>query len=91
MSIVEAMTLGIPSVVGKQAGPMSWMIGTGGRLVDVTDPNAIAAATVELLTDATAFGHAHQGALAASKKFSPAVLMPQWLGLYESLAEERGR
>jgi glycosyltransferase involved in cell wall biosynthesis len=91
MSIVEAMTLGMPAVVGQQAGPMEWMIGSGGRVVDVSDAGAIADATIQLLTDHAAYDTAQRGAVEASVKFSPGELMPRWLELYSALAQERKR
>lgn len=91
MSIVEAMTLGMPAVVGRQTGPMEWMIGSGGRVVDVSDAGAIADATIQLLTDQAAYAIAQQGAFEASVKFSPGELMPRWLELYAALAQERKR
>jgi glycosyltransferase involved in cell wall biosynthesis len=91
MSIVEATTVGMPTVVGRQTGPMQWMIGSGGRVVDVRDPAAIADATIELLTDSAEYGKAQRGALEASAKFSPNVLIPKWLSLYTTLAQERER
>lgn len=91
MSIVEAMTLGMPAVVGRQTGPMEWMVGSGGRVVDVSDAGAIADAAIQLLTDQVAYGIAQQGAFEASVKFSAGHLVPRWLELYAALIQERKR
>jgi glycosyltransferase involved in cell wall biosynthesis len=89
MSIIEALSQGIPCVAGKQAGPMEWMIDSGGALVDVEDPAALASAVIKLLADDQAYEAARHGALAASRKFDPKVIMPQWLELYLRLAESQ--
>lgn len=91
MSIIEALSQGIPCVAGKRAGPMDWMIGSGGALVDVEDPAALAGAVIKLLSDKQAYEAARHGALAASRKFDPKVIMPQWLELYLRLAESQSR
>ena len=91
MSIIEAVSFGIPCVVGVQAGPMEWMIGKGGLVVDATDHAEVADATVRLLNDGFAWSKAHTGALEASRKFAPSVVTPEWLSLYERLAMMRSR
>jgi len=70
---------------------MEWMIGSGGRVVDVSDAGAIADAAIHLLTDQAAYETAQQGAVEASVKFSPGELMPRWLELYVALAQQRKR
>lgn len=52
MVIAEAMAVGVPVIGGKSSGAVPWVVGTAGQLVDVTKPDAIADATVQLLNDA---------------------------------------
>lgn len=49
--LAEAMAAGIPVVAGAASGAVPWVVGTAGRLVDVTQPEAIATALQELLLD----------------------------------------
>lgn len=49
--LIEAMSLGVPAIGGQASGAVPWVVGEGGRLVDVNDPQAIAQAALGLLTD----------------------------------------
>lgn len=51
MVIAEAMAIGVPVVAGENCGAVSWVVGSGGVLVDVKNPRAIAEAVVALLGD----------------------------------------
>ena len=53
MSIIEAMSLGIPVIGGQHSGGVPWTLANGqaGLLVDVNSPAAIAGAMVELAND----------------------------------------
>lgn len=51
--LAEALAIGIPVVAGVTSGAVPWVVGDAGRLVDVTQPESIAAALHDLLTDAT--------------------------------------
>jgi glycosyltransferase involved in cell wall biosynthesis len=52
MSILEAMSIGIPVVAGINSGAVPWVMGNGsGYLVDVTKPIEIADRLVELSND----------------------------------------
>ncbi len=53
MVLVEAMAQGTPVVGGRWSGAVPWVLGGGraGRLVDVTDPLAVATAAGRLLRD----------------------------------------
>lgn len=53
--LAEAMALGLPVVAGRASGAVPWVVGAGGLLVDVRDPQAIRAAMATLLTDAQAY------------------------------------
>ncbi len=49
MSIAEAMALGVPVIGGAHSGAVSWVVGEGGILTDVTSAEAIEQAIFELL------------------------------------------
>ena len=49
--LAEAMTLGLPLVAGERSGAVPWVVGHGGRLVDVSRPDRMADAMYALLTD----------------------------------------
>lgn len=53
MSIIEAMSVGIPVIGGHKSGGVPWTLDNGqaGMLVDVASPAAIAAAMLELARD----------------------------------------
>lgn len=48
--LAEALAVGVPVVAGIASGAVPWVVGEAGRLVDVTQPNAVAAALHDLLT-----------------------------------------
>jgi L-malate glycosyltransferase len=59
--IAEAMASGTPVVGGKSSGAVPWVIGEGGLLVDVTQPEEISNAITSLINDsayASRLGHA---------------------------------
>jgi glycosyltransferase involved in cell wall biosynthesis len=52
MTLIEAMSQGLPVVAGAHAGAVPWVLGHGraGVLVDVDDPRAIARAVEAVLS-----------------------------------------
>src|SRR5581483_4836078 len=51
LSVVEAMAAGIPVVAGSRSGAIPWVVGSGGLLVNVDQPAAIASAIASLIDD----------------------------------------
>jgi glycosyltransferase involved in cell wall biosynthesis len=51
MVVAEALAAGLPVVCGQGSGAVPWVVGEGGKLVDVTRPDDTAAAMLELLRD----------------------------------------
>ena len=49
--LAEAMAAGVPAVAGIRSGAVPWVVGEAGRLVDVTQPHAVAQALHDLLVD----------------------------------------
>lgn len=90
--LIEAMSLGVPVIGGRKSGAVPWVVGEGGRLVDVNSPRAIAEAALELLkapvTLAALSAKAKKSALA---RFSPDAVAGAYEAYYQqALAEERG-
>ena len=49
--LAEALAVGVPAVAGIRSGAAPWVVGDAGRLVDVTQPQAVAEALHDLLVD----------------------------------------
>ena len=49
--LAEAMAIGLPIVAGECSGAVPWVVGNAGKLVDVTRPQAMADAMLDLLSD----------------------------------------
>lgn len=49
--LAEALAVGVPAVAGIRSGAVPWVVGDAGRLVDVTQPHAVAGALHDLLVD----------------------------------------
>lgn len=49
--LIEAMSQGVAVIGGQTSGAVPWVVGKNGRLVDVTSPQAIAQAALDLLCD----------------------------------------
>lgn len=49
--LIEAMAQGVPVIGGRTSGAVPWVVGENGVLVDVTSPEAIAQAAIDLLRD----------------------------------------
>ncbi len=90
-ALVEAMAVGLP-VVGAAVGGIPAVIGDdeAGRLVPPDDPQALAAALVELGRDATLRAKLGEAAWARAEQFSTAVSEARLLALYAALAREKG-
>ena len=81
--IAEAMAVGLPVVAGQASGAVPWVVGEHGRLVDVHEPAAMAAAMLELLSDTPlreTLGHAARTSVAS--RFSAAAVVAKYLDLY---------
>ena len=88
--LIEAMSLGVPVVGGHESGAVPWVVGEGGRLVDVSSPQAMARAALALLSDPEAL--AALGAQARTStlaRFSPDAVAAAYEGNYrQALAGE---
>lgn len=51
MVFVEAMRFGVPCIGGEKSGAVSWVIGDGGMVCDVTNPKKLADCIEKVMTD----------------------------------------
>lgn len=91
--LIEAMSLGVPVIGGQASGAVPWVVGEGGRLVDVSAPQAIAQAALGVLTDTDGLkvlgSRARKNTLA---RFSPDAVAASYEGYYRlAMAEGPGK
>lgn len=84
MVLAEAMSYGIPVVAGQFSGAVPWVVQDGGLLVDVTNVDAVVAATDTLLTDQALYARLSANAIEAVRtRFSIETIADQYLNLYQ--------
>jgi glycosyltransferase involved in cell wall biosynthesis len=92
MSVCEAMQVGLPIIGGLRSGGVPWTLAEGrcGLLVDVTDPRAVAAAVLRLLSDP---GLAQRLGTAACRRalttFGPDAVARGYLNAYAAAIREQ--
>lgn len=88
--IVEAMALGLPTIVGRNSGAASWVAGDGetGLLVDVKDGIAIANAMIKMAEDVN---YRREMGIAARKRYLDNFTITAVAGQYERMYEEIAR
>ena len=85
--VAEAMAVGLPVLGGNRSGAVPWVVGENGCLVDVTRPDAIAAALAGLLADAPRRERLAQAARTATEqRFAAARVVEQYAAIYAQLA-----
>lgn len=86
MSVIEAMSQGIPVIGGRHSGGVPWTLddGRAGILVDVTDPAAIAGAMLGLANDtATRLAWGERGRQLALSRYHIRVVADAYEALYD--------
>jgi L-malate glycosyltransferase len=86
--VEEAKARGLPVVGGEHAGGVPYVCGTnaGCRLVDITDPIAIAEAATDLLSDRERYLHSSRLARAdAEARFAPALITKRYRAKYAEI------
>jgi L-malate glycosyltransferase len=88
MSLIEAMATGIPVIGGQNSGGVPWTLdnGKGGVLVDITQPEQIAAAMLKLASDSTERQRIGQAGWALAKqRFHIRVVTDAYLQAYQDI------
>lgn len=88
MTFIEAMALNLPTIGGRSSGAVPWVLdhGRAGMLVDVTDPEAVAAAMIRLANDAGERRELGQrGRKFAEAKFHIRVVADAYENIYSDL------
>jgi glycosyltransferase involved in cell wall biosynthesis len=88
MSLIEAMATGIPVIGGQSSGGVPWTLddGKAGILVDITQPEQIAAAMLKLAEDSTERQRVGQAGLALAKqRFHIRVVADAYLQAYQDI------
>lgn len=90
--LAEAMAMGLPLVAGERSGAVPWVVGNGGRLVDVTRPEPMAEAMQALLIDPTAMDALGKlGRERVLANFSPAAVTARYEQQYEAACADSTR
>jgi glycosyltransferase involved in cell wall biosynthesis len=88
MTVAEAMALGIPVVVGENAGALPWVTGEGtaGLLVDVTSSAAITEAVLRLLGEPALYARCSAaGRARAESAFSARNVAQAYIARYQAV------
>lgn len=89
MSVLEAMSSGVPVIGGRESGGVPWLLehGRSGALVDVRNPAEIATATMTLLADRDrAEQLAERSRNRVREHFSPSAVASAYIDAYERVA-----
>ena len=89
-TLVEALQSGVPVIAGKHSGAVPWVLfdGRAGRLVDVRDPSAIAAAICDAIDDpSSTIAPGFDVAAAIAERYSPSVVAAQYLAEYRRVLD----
>lgn len=92
MTFIEAMAMNLPTIGGQNSGAVPWVLdhGRAGMLVDVTDPEAVAAAMIRLANDADERRElGKRGRNFAESKFNIRVVADAYENIYSDLLRRR--
>jgi len=90
MALIEPMAMGIPVIGGQNSGAVPWTLANGkaGMLVDITQPEQIAKAMLQLANDKNERQRLGQVGLAHVKKhFHISVVTDAYLKAYQDILE----
>jgi len=96
-TLIEALQAGLPVIAGKNSGAAPWVLfdGKAGRLVDVRDPSAIAAAVCEAIDNpSSTVAPGFDVAVALAERYTPSVVAARYVEQYRrviAIATERRR
>ena len=92
MTLVEAMARKVPVLGGQSSGAVPWVLdgGQAGKLVDVTDPSAIAAGILEIgRNEAVWAKYSSSGYQHAKNVFHASTVAKQVIQLYHHIIQNR--
>lgn len=84
LSVIESLSQGTPVLGHSGAGPIEWMVGEAGGVVDCSDAEALAAELMNVLSSQTQLRVWRSHTQVAAMKFDPAWIVDQHEELYES-------
>ncbi|MFK7739496.1 MAG: N-acetyl-alpha-D-glucosaminyl L-malate synthase BshA [Planctomycetota bacterium] len=88
LSMLEAMSCGVPCV-SSDVGGVAEVLGETGRLVPLANPDAMAAAAIDVLSDATRYKALAKAARTrAIEQFSTERIVEQYEAIYERVLRE---
>jgi glycosyltransferase involved in cell wall biosynthesis len=92
MTVLEAMARGLPIVAGRSSGAVPWLLGFGsaGDLVDVRQPDQVAAAVVRMAHDPERRMLLSGQALRRARRFAWSSLMRSYEARYRRVATADG-
>jgi glycosyltransferase involved in cell wall biosynthesis len=90
MGIAEAMALGVPVVGGSDSGGVAWMIDRGGLTVDINQPEKIAEAAMNLISDDRLYQQCSEAAISRVKQFAPETVVAQYEAIYRRVLDDKG-
>lgn len=85
MGIAEAMATGLPVVGGSDSGGTAWMIAGGGLTVNITRPDEIAEAALQLISDDVLYQQCAEAAINRVKLFTSETVISQYEALYQKV------
>lgn len=87
LTILEAMSLGVPVLAGANSGAPAWVLGDAGYLVNVKKPSEIASGVIKILTDEKMQKKMAMNGLTRSvSEFSVSVVCEKLEKIYSDLA-----
>lgn len=78
MGIAEALSMGLPVIGGQDSGGVAWMIGSGGRVVNINNADDIASATLEIILEPSLYERCSAEAIERVKAFSPNLIAAEY-------------
>jgi glycosyltransferase involved in cell wall biosynthesis len=91
MGIAEAMALGLPVVGGSDSGGTAWMISGGGLTVDITRPEEIAEAALQLISNDVLYLQCSTQAMERVQEFLPEKVINQYEDMYRNILKHEAQ
>ena len=94
MTIVEAMSLGVPVVGGEQSGGVPWQVedGKSGILVNVKSPSSIASGIIELVSDPEKYEELSRRSFSRARElFARETIATSYERVYRNVLNSVGR